>query len=408
MSVSVPGPFFSLSDVGLPTVASQLLEQYLSVMQTVWPGYSPEGGATPEWVQAQIFAAWAANCAQLCTLGGSALFRQFGTQLLALPYEPGSAAAAVAQITATDTSGYVLPAGTQITLTLGAVQVGFQTVSSLQIPAGSLTGTVPVAAVLPGSAFNGATNPAATVAQIDWVASVSVLTPSSGGVDQETDDDYQARLAAMLQLLAPRPITAADYATMALSFIPAPGSTEQEVGRATAIDGYDPPSGTYGNEREVTVCVTDPNGIALNAATMSAVAQWLTSLREANFLVNVVAPNYTTVYVACTVVATAGYPATVVQANVQAALLNFLTPANFGTPSQMVSGWENTTNVYLSVVESVVQGAAGVDHIPAGTLAVDVRSPPTNTTADLALTGAFPLVISSAASIPTSAITVIT
>lgn len=474
MSTSTPpGQFFSLADLGLPTSQTEFLQIWLQALQAAFPSYNPSAGDL-EYIQAQVFAAWAADVAQLCSAGATELFRQFGTQLLGLPYQNGTAALAIVNVTATDTAGYTLPAGSQVSLTLFGSLVGFQTLTDLVIPMGESSGTVTVQAVQAGTAFNGAGTPAGMLSQIDWVTGVTVVTSASGGVDQEDDDQYIQRVAQTLQLLAPRPITASDYATMAVNFIPASGTDQEEVGRATAIDGYDPTvtsftgttngtttvsavssfagisvgsviaatditggqtvtaintgastltlsdvassshsseamtaTGSYGNEREVTVCISDATGNALNSDTLAAEQAYLENLREVNFIVNVVSPSYTTVYVTVTVSPSPGYSTATVQANVQAALLNYLNPSNFGLPQGALTGWNNSQTVHLSRLATVIQNASGVDYLQPGTLAVGTSASPGDTTTDLQLGGAFPLPLSTTASIPTSGITVL-
>lgn len=410
--------FFSLASLGLPVSAAQMMQTWFTAMQAAYPGYRPSL-SSPEYVQAQVFASWAADTAAMCSAGSTELWRQYGTQLLGVPFEPGVAASAVATVTAVDTAGYTLPQGTQVTLTLNGAQLAFQTATTLTIPNGSSSGTVTVVALQTGVAFNGATNPAQLVSQINWVSGVSVAAPASNGVDQESDDQYVQRLASTAQLLGYATVTAPDYAARALNWVPLPATDQQEVGRATAIDGYDPTSNTLGNEREVTVCVTDANGLALNNDTLYGiggssgniitnpaqwgVAGWLASFREMNFIVNVVSPNYTPVYVAVTLHAAPGFTTATVQANVQSALLAYLSPPNFGLPQGATVGWTNSQTVFHSRVEAIIQNTQGVDHV--SLLAVDVNSHPTNT-ADLALPGPFPLPTSSVTTIPTSAITV--
>jgi hypothetical protein len=319
-------------------------------------------------------------------------------------------------------SSYTLPANTQMTLTLSGATVGFQTITQLVFPQGTTTQQTTVAALISGQAANGAGAPAQMVDQIDWVTGVSVVTTASNGSDQQDDDQYMNDLASTLQLLAPRPITASDYATMALNFTPAVGTDQEQVGRASSIDGYDPPTDTYFNEREVSVCVTDSNGNPLNYDTMYGVggsptdiittpstwgiAGWLESLREASFIVNVVGPNYTGIYVAVTVVAVPGWAASTVQANVQTALLGYLNPTSFALPVGASSGWANQTTIYFSQVLAVIQSALGVQYVPAGQLFVDINPNPTNAT-DLVLGGPFPLPISTTSTIQLSNINVI-
>lgn len=544
MSTTVPNPsFFTLADTGgLPTSQQQFYQLWLAAMQTAFPGYTPSPD-NPEVVQAVIFASWAADVAQLCTSGSIELFRQYGVQLLNLPYEAGTPALAILTVTAVDDAGYSLSAYSQLSLTLDGSQVGFQTLTALTIPNGSTSGTVTVAATSAGTAFNGATNPVQMVSEFDWISSVSVEAAASGGVDQEDDQQYLDRLTATLQLLAPRPITASDYATMALNFQPASDTDQQEVGRATSVDGFSPnaagftvtangtatltvtaapatgvtaapgafvlgtdlPSatftattalnsptltavssfanvaegalvtgtnipagamvlsfdttagtitlnvdctgagsaetvtistayvesststsivlsavatgsgsgltatvgGTLGNERTMGVCITDASGDALNTDTMTAVQTYLEGLREVNFAVNVLQPQYADIYVTVTVGATAGYSAAQVQANVQASILALLTPANFGLPQGATTGWNNQTMIYGSQIEAAIQNTAGVSFVQGGSLKFGLAASPSNT-ADLPLPGTFPLPTTSTTTVPTTAITVLT
>ena len=429
MSTSAPTPnpagvFFTLDALGLPTTQAAMLQIALTALQAQFPGYVPSA-ADLEWVMAQIIASWAADAAQLCTQGATEIFEQFGTQLLQLPVETGTPAQTSVTVTAVDGSGYTLPTYTQINLTLSGVQVGFQTAQQLTIAPGQTTGTVAVIAVASGTAFNGAGNPASPISQINWILGISASASASNGVDQEDPDAYLQRLVNTLQLLAPRPITASDYATLAVNFTPASDTDQEEVGRATAIDGYDPALGTivngvpyltsavggagntYGNEREVTICITDSFGNPLNDDTAAAVGAYLSSLREVNFVVNVVSPNYTAIYVTVTVGATAGYAPAVVQANVQAAILNYLNPTAFGLPQGAISGWNNTQTIYISRVESAIQLTQGVDFVQSGSLYVDIVNPPANQS-DLSILAPFPLPLTTVDTVPTSAITVLT
>lgn len=392
------GPFFSLASTGgLPQSQQAFLQTWLSAMQTAYGQAFQPGAADLDFIQAQVFASWAEDVAQLCSSGATELFRQFGTKLVQLPYQIGTAAQAIVTVTAQDTVGYTLPQGTQLTLSLGGVLLAFQTASTLTIAPGSSSGNVTVAAVQAGASFNGAGSPAALVSQITWVTGLTVVTAASGGVDQENDSAYVNRLAQTLQLLAPRPITASDYQTMAINFTPAAGTDQEEVGRASAIDGYDPGANTYGNQREVTVCVTAADGSLLNTDTLTAVQAYLAARREVNFIVNVVQPNVQTVYVACTVKGAAGFTAATVQANVQASLVGFLSAPNF----------PNGSTVYLSDLSTVIRNTAGVANVPAGGVSVGLSANPSNNTSDLLLAGPFPQAISTTSSIPLNAITVI-
>lgn len=419
--------FFSLSDLGLSSSAGQLLTNWLSYMQTVFPGYTPNSGNL-EYILAVIFASWAADVNAQATQGSKELFKQFGQQLIGVQPQLGTSATTIITVTAIDTQGYTLPAGTQLLLDNA---FGFQTLQTLTIPAGSQSGTVIISATTPGSSFNGAGSVSGAVLnqQLNWVLSVGLQAPASGGTDPETEDAYLNRLAAELTLMAPRPITASDYSTLVLDFQPVGGTDQEDVGRATAIDGYDanplsPTYNTYNNERMVAVCVTDSSGNALNTDTMYGiggtqatpilnspnwgVVGWLQSLREVNFIINVVAPNYSPIYVACSVFRQSNYTAATVQMNVQAALIAFLSPATWGMPPGGGVGWNNQPTIYQSAIENAVQNAAGVDHIVTGTLGMGFGASPSPSINDLLMPGPFPLpTTTNGATIPLTAITVV-
>jgi hypothetical protein len=330
--------------------------------------------------------------------------------------------------TITGTQTYVVPALTQFALDT----LGFVNLAEVDINAGSAA-NVTLTAVLAGTAFNGAGSQGSvqSIQQLTWVSSFSVLSSASGGVDPEDDTHYINRAKVELQLQAPRPITATDFATMALNFTPYPGTDQQEVGRATSLDGYNPVDQSTGNTRMVAVAVTDANGLPLNNDTLYGypngsssnvitttpsveagwgIAGWLQSLREITFIVNVIQPTYVPVYVTATVKATAGYDTVSVQTNVQAALLAYLNPLAWGLPPSNTqaseSGWVNTVTIFQSALMAIVQQSSGVQYVVDGTLKFGLAGSPSNTL-DLTLTGVIPLPTSDTTTIALAAITVI-
>lgn len=324
-----------------------------------------------------------------------------------------------------------------------------------------MTGVVTVFATSPGSASNGAGSPAELMATFDWVSGVTALAGAFGGVDAESDDAYQNRLAQQLSLVAPRPITAQNFATMAYSFFPPTGTDAQEIGRATAIDGYQPGNaaftvslnstsvatittppaagvypaqgatitgtdipagtivlsattssitmshaatgtasvtatvgGTLGNERTVTVIAADATGNQWAGGTeatdtLADLATWLKSFREANFVVNAIAPAYTTVYVTVSCVLYPGFDAAATATAIQAAIVAFLSPETFGAAAFGDSGqWFSGCTIYQSQLMAVIQnaGQGAVQNVVDGSLKFGTASVPTNT-ADLVLPG---------------------
>ena len=233
-------------------------------------GYVPNEGNL-EIILFNILGGWAADVNGIASQATAAIFRQFGTQLAAVQYESAAAATVTSTWTLTDTAGHTIPGGTY--LTIGSY--GFYVVNDVIVTPGPTTATVQLVAVQPGAAYNGLTAPVQLVDPLAWVASIVLVGATSGGVDQEQDPDFQNRLAAQLALQAPRPITAADYATFVLSVPTAILPTGVVIGRATSIDGYNPGvntfTGTVANTSTTMTAVSSFTGVTAGTA-LSGVA----------------------------------------------------------------------------------------------------------------------------------------
>ncbi len=179
------------------------------------------------------------SVAQIAAVVPSAIFRKYGTELVNTPYNEGTAATVTTKWKLVEESGsfppHTIEAGTQ--LTIG--EQAFYVKENLAVLEGESEVNVVLVASERGAEFNGLTGVVELVDAISWVKEVTIVGETSGGVDQESDEEYENRLAASLKLQAPRPITAANFAEMArqipLSLLPA-GTV---VGRSTAIDGYE-------------------------------------------------------------------------------------------------------------------------------------------------------------------------
>lgn len=200
-------------------------------------------------IELQTVASMYPALAQIAAVVPPAIFRKYGTELEKLAYNEGSSATATAKWTLLEEGGKYPPrtieAGTQ--LVVG--EQAFYVESDVSVLEGESTKNVPIIASERGTAFNGLTGVMEIVDAISWVGEVKLIGETSGGAEQESDEEYQDRLAAALALQAPRPITAANFAELILtapsSVLPA-GVT---VGRATSIDGYNPAT----NEPEAKV-----------------------------------------------------------------------------------------------------------------------------------------------------------
>lgn len=196
------------------------------------PGWVPREGHLEVAILeelAQMMSETAAVAAQVPV----SIFRYFGG-LVGITPITGTPATTPVTFTMTGSAGYTIPSGTVVAYPVsGTTQLLFTVQSDLVIPAGSTTGTGTLVCETAGTFANN--QPAATcqmVTTMASVASVATTATTSGGVDPESTNAYINRLSDELQLLAPRPILASDYAAMAQNV--------SGVDRALAINGLWP------------------------------------------------------------------------------------------------------------------------------------------------------------------------
>lgn len=291
------------------------------------------------------------------------IFRGFGTRLIGLEPRPGTPATGTVTFTLSDTTGRTVPAGTELVWTgAGGTALSFRTVTDVTAaPGATETPGVQAVADEPGEAGNGLpTGPVTVVDALSYVTGARATTSSTGGTDPEPDADYLDRLAQSLTLLRRIPVLAGDYAVLARDV---PG-----VHRALALDGYNPTTGTYGNERTITVAAVDDAGQPLPANVTTALRDRLASEREVNFVVNVLAPTYTTVNVTYTVRAAPNTDPAVVLADTTAAVRAFLSPASWAGGLDSPPAWRNDKLVRYLDVAAVLGRTAGVSSVTALTL----------------------------------------
>lgn len=239
------------------------------------PGWSPSD-ADLAVVILGIVAQMAADVAQVASTVLSAVFRSFGAILFGINFNSGAAATVSSTWTFTSpapTGGFEVDAGTAVLISGYA----FYVQTTVTTNEGDTSATIQLVASAPGTLYNdlgGISQPATPNEELNWVAGITLAGTTSGGADQETDDDYQNRLASVLRLQAPRPITAGDYASFLLSDV-CLAQTGIAVGRATSIDGFYPQSralSTGGSGSTVLSCtiVSGSPTVAVTGTTQVA------------------------------------------------------------------------------------------------------------------------------------------
>ncbi len=373
-------------DVAIEIEPIDVADEAFAYLEDKVPGWLPSPGNLEAWL-VEALSLSASELRELTGLVPDEIFAYFGESLLGLPRYAAVSATGTTTWTAVDTAGYTVIAGTLIGVSPPADPdvYAFEVVDDFTIAAGTTSAAaITVRALEPGAQASGITGTVQMLDPLDFISTVTLNVPTSGGTDAETMADYLDRLSTLLTLLAPRPILPQDFAILAQQSFP-------QVGRATAIDMYNADTATSNVERCVTVVVTDENGEVLSSTDKADIDAFLEARREVNFLVFVADPTYSTIDVtfACTVFP--GFIAADVQAQVIANLTGWLSPANWGKPpfgDPGTQGWINETVVrYLEVIEQV-QRTDGVNYVTSLTLR---KAGGTMGTADVPLTGVAPL-----------------
>lgn len=373
-------------DVPIETDPVDVAEEAFGYLEEQVPGWLPSPGNLEAWL-VEALAQQASELRTLAALVPEQIFAYFGETVLGLPPHAATQAEGTTTWTAADSAGYTIGAGTLVGLTPAGEQdtLAFEVVDEFEIETGQTTASgITVRALEAGAEANGLTGDVEMLDPLDFVDSVELNVPTSGGADAEPFDEYLNRLSDLLTLLAPRPILPSDFAVMAQQAFP-------QVGRATAIDLYKADTGTPNVPRCTTVVVADEAGEALSAPVMAEVDAYLEERREVNFLVYVISPTYTSIAVTFAVVCYPGYVPNEVRDLVIENLQAYLSPANWGMPPYGDPGsqsWLNETKVrYLELAEQINR-TDGVNYVSTLTFCVQGGS---MGTADVTLSGIAPL-----------------
>ena len=211
---------------------------------------------------------------QVTSLVAPGIFRWFGRNVINIQPIDAVPAMVPSTWTLSDNAGHTIKAGTAVSLQKsGDENLFFAVQTDVVVAPGATTtagGEVVLVAIVDGVNGNGISpGPATLIESLAWVDGVITTMTTSGGVEPELDDAYLNRLSRDLQLLSPTPTLAEDFEVMAANVA--------GVGRAHAVDGYNPADSTYDNERMVTVALTDASGVAVGSPIKAAVKAYLES-----------------------------------------------------------------------------------------------------------------------------------
>jgi Baseplate J-like protein len=384
----------SYIEIPIETDPEVLAQEAFDLLAARIAGWVPND-ANLETIMIEAAARMTAEARDVASAVPTDIFRFFGELVGILPQD-ATFATSTTDWTMINNAGYTIPANTQIGIrTAGDVLIPFLTDDDTIIPPGSTTAlNVPIHAAEAGAASSGITGAVELIDTLDFVTTITLDTTTTGGIDAEDDDFYLNRLAIRLQLFAPRPILAKDFAILAQDIA--------GVTRAIALDGFNPASttgatgtttnasptitavssftgvtvgsiiigtniplgtfvvainpggstitmdrnvvgsgsgisltysGTYNNERMVGVAAVDANGAAISAGLKTQVDDYLQARREVNFVVNVFDPAYTVIDVSFTVKKYADRDSAEIELATETAIADYLHPKNWGFPT---------------------------------------------------------------------------
>lgn len=359
MSISAPTPPPPDDYVQLQftTNPSDLADAAIEYLQTQWPDWMPNDG-DPGVVLIESLAPMASNAADIAANMPPAALIAFGTKLLGIPYQAGASATATATFTVQDANGpYVIDAGSEVDIS----GIAFQTTADLTIPNGSTTGQVAIAANEVGQFANNLTG-------TDWasgslpvyVTNMTLVAPTTGGVDQQDDNDYLNMVSQEMQLRSRSIITLIDFEIVAVN--------TTGIGRAVAIA-----SGTH--PRDITVFVTDASGNPVASSIKTTLATQYSATRMVNATVAISDPSYTTVSVTYRALAVPAADPTGLQTAINARLATELNPATWGAPQSGdgLAGltWVDTPVVHVNRLIGVISGVGGVNYVESCSISAD-------------------------------------
>lgn len=301
------------------------------------PGWEPHDGNQECW----LTEAYAAEAAELRALArsvpGDAVFTTYGEEVLGIPARIPTPALGFATYTATDDEGYTIPPGQQLTLKRTGDQfVAFEVVTGAVIePGETVAYRVEIRALEPGAGGNGLYGPGELAEGLDWVHSIDVPTHTYGGDDGQDETQYVNQLTQLMRVIALRPVLPGDYATLALA-------RAVGIGRAVAMDGYDPATKTWEHARTITLLLADDWGDPCSPELKEQVKEIFEALREVNVIINVIDADYETVDVTFQVTAFAEQNPETVEEICTETITEYLSPAKFrlGVTSPSIAAGE--------------------------------------------------------------------
>lgn len=270
--------------------------------------------------------------------------------LLGVERNAGTPPTTTVQFETVGTAGLVIPAGTTVVLTLETGDIfNFETDIELTIPEDSSTGTVAATSVDYGSEANGTPSGTTLDMLADTIDIFEVTTASEvvNGTDAESDDAWLERGIQRLQRLTETLVVPQHFINYALE--------NAVVARCTAIDAYEPPSGTPGADGGHMTLVVYGTAAALTTEQKTVLQEEIEAISAANLVIHIIDPSIETVAVTVAVKKIAEYEEAAVTANIEAALEDYLS----------TQSWPWEQYVRYNELITLISNVEGVDYVNA-------------------------------------------
>lgn len=328
---------------------SDILAAAVSTLQSRWPDWNP--AATN--VEMAVLEALAIEVGEtvftINRLPDAMVY--YLMSLYGVERYSGAAPSVEVEFTAQDDAGYVVPAGTEVSLLIpNGEYMSFYTVIDLTIPAPETKATVVATATDYTNIANGVASgtEAILINSLTGIESAITVSDVYGGDVPESDELFRQRGIQRLQRLVDTLVTAEHFTQAALE--------NPEVVRATAIDNFNANDvGDPGDHPGFVTVVVYGDGYELSDETKTALEESLESRAAVNLDVVVTDPTITPIDITVEIVPVAGYTSTAVISAVETRLNEYLSVYN----------WDWAGTVRRNELISIIDQVPGVDYVAA-------------------------------------------
>lgn len=357
-------------DIPFTTTKSDFEDIAMEAYAASVPGWVGEDG-DPEVINIETISPLAVNLGNLLASMPKAALIAFGTKLLGLSYGAGQSAFTNVIFTVQDVNGpYTIPAFNGIVID----GFGFILTADVVVPNGSTTAIGLVASTARTADANGlvGTN-IDPVAMPSFVTGYALVSPTIGGADAQSDDDFADQVSRDRRLNSRALVVPLDFELEALD--------NQGITRANA---------TVTGVNALLLTVLGVGGAPATTAAKAGVAADIATIDTVNVVVTIADPVFNVIGLTYSVQIESGFDPADAITRANAAVMGELSPLTHGVPESgdpgnAITTWINDPFIYLNRMIQVIGNTNGVHRVVTialnGTLQAKLSSPIAATTA---------------------------